>query len=111
MPKATAIHPRPQAITLLVDIADELCLGARYAGDVVGDLLASAFDAFEEGPVNTIAAISPLSDGGREALSSSVSSSRELPIFRRLSDSPLATQAGLESALVLGGLGKEAASR
>lgn len=84
-------------MTLVVEMADELCLGAGHAGDITTDLLSKAFDAFEECPVSLLAADEASVTGSTE------SSSRELPIFRRLSDTPLATRAGLESALFEGG--------
>lgn len=78
-----------QAISLIIDMTEDLCLGARHAGDIAADLLADALDGFRDTPPSAAAS----SSGDRAA------ASRDLPIFRRFSELPLASLAGLEAAL------------
>lgn len=107
-------HQRHQAISLLVDLMEELCIGASHAGDVVPDLFACAFDAFKDMPVS---ATTP-SGTGAAALTAAESAADDMasiaakkaprgdrakvlemiPVFRRLTDTPLASVEGLQSA-------------
>lgn len=91
---------------------EELCIGASHAGDVVPDLFACAFDAFKDVPnLATIpsgmadaglAAAGSVADGmantAAKAPRSDRATVREIPVFRRLTDMPLASVEGLQSA-------------
>ena len=91
---------------------EELCIGASHAGDVVPDLLACAFDAFKDIPTLAttpsgtgdagLAAAGSVADGMANAVANAPRSDRvtvrEPPVFRRLTDLPLASVAGLQSA-------------
>lgn len=70
-----------QAMSLLISMVEELCLGAAYAGDVVPDLLANAFDAFKD-----------------TASTPSAPTAAAQPVLRELSQPPLASLAGLQAA-------------
>ncbi|CAM9606204.1 unnamed protein product [Ectocarpus sp. 4 AP-2014] len=90
-----------QAISLIVHLAEEFCLGAAHAGDVVPDLLDSAFGVLREPPPR-----STITSGGPPAVAARASSPgravaetrRETSVFRRLYHPPLATEEGLRSA-------------
>lgn len=93
-----------QAVSLLVDLVEDLCLGAGHAGDVVPDILADAFDAFSDNPglpADEAAAGSTAGSLG------AVAAAPELPVFGRLSDTSLSSAAGLQSLFG----GKEAMAR
>lgn len=70
-----------QAISLLISMVEELCLGATYAGDIVPDLLADAFGAFEDAP-----SLPPTPTAATR------------PVFRGIPHPRLASLAGLQSA-------------
>ncbi|CAM9202113.1 unnamed protein product [Ectocarpus sp. 13 AM-2016] len=90
-----------QAISLLIHLAEEFCLGAAHAGDVVPDLLDSAFGVLREPPPR-----STITSGAPPAVAARASSPgravaetrRETSVFRRLYHPPLATEEGLRSA-------------
>lgn len=74
----------------MITLAEDLCLGAAHAGDIVPELLADAFDAFRP-------AMAPSSPPG--AVPRSPGSRATQPIFRGLSAPPISSREGLESAL------------
>lgn len=99
-------------MSLVVDLVEELCIGASHAGDAVPDLFACAFDAFKETPNSTttpsgmgaagVTAAGSVADGMANAAAnaprSDLATAREIPVFRRLADTPLASVEGLQSA-------------
>ncbi|CAM9841139.1 unnamed protein product [Ectocarpus fasciculatus] len=90
-----------QAISLLIHMAEEFCLGAAHAGDVVPDLLDSAFGVLREPPprsaitsVRAYAVAARAPSPGRAV----AETRREMSVFRRLYHPPLATEEGLRPA-------------
>lgn len=95
-----------------MDLAEELCIGASHAGDVVPDVFACAFDAFKDIPNSTttpsgtgaagITAAGSVADGVANAAANAprgdLATAREEPVFGRLADTPLASVEGLQSA-------------
>lgn len=94
----------PQAVSLLVDLAEELCLGAAHAGDIIPDLLDSAFGVLGQPPPTSAAGAS---SAGVPSPPSAGGTRREMAVFRRLPHPNLATEAGLRSAFG----GREALAR
>lgn len=82
----------------MITLAEDLCLGAAHAGDVVPELLADAFDAFKPNVVpSPPSGIVPPSSSGGSALCTG--SGMTQPIFRGLSVPPISSRDSLESAL------------
>ncbi|CAM9280650.1 unnamed protein product [Scytosiphon promiscuus] len=82
----------PQAVSLLVGLAEEFSLGAAHAGDIVPDLLDCAFGILRQPPP------APSECAGASPGQASEGRRREIPVFRRLPHPPLASKEGLRSA-------------
>lgn len=83
---------RLQAVSFLIRVAEEFSLGAEHAGDIIPDLLDCAFGVLRELPP------SPTGCAGTSPGHASEGRRQEIPVFRRLSHPPLATEEGLRLA-------------
>lgn len=82
----------PQAIALVIALAEDLCLGAGVAGDLIPSILAGALGAFEETPPRSQP---PISSATSSATSSTTPPDHQSPSasFAWLMDSPTSSGA------------------
>lgn len=98
-PLSHPLRGRLQAVSLLVDLAEGLSLGAAHAGDVIPDLFAAGLDAFKEAFPAAATAAPGVPTGVADAYGGDQAAAvRKLPVFGRLSDTTLASPAGLQAA-------------
>lgn len=103
-PNPVPTYHHRQAIALLIDLAEDLCLGGSHSGDIVPEIIGDAFDAFRDAPANIEAAPSPAAGMTTAAAASALVDNHvtgaedNIPVFRRLSDMPLASLRNSQSA-------------